>query len=148
MKPLLSPKDQAEREAGFKHFPDAPATRKDICESERRIEAMLIATAFCIEELINKTTEKLMALGDDLIAAATTLSTAADALSVKTDTLVTAAEAVIAALKGASGLPPGAADALAAMNKSIAGAKATGDKLDTEVANLDAVLPTPAPPAP
>lgn len=88
-----------------------------------------------------------MSTQNDLIAAATKLSTAADTISVKLDTLIAAEEAVVAALKDAD-LPPEGEAALAKMQTAATNAAAAGDKVDAEVAKLDALLPTPAPAAP
>lgn len=90
--------------------------------------------------------DTIMSQLNDLIAASTTLSTASDALSVKLDALVVASDAVLAALQNADLSPAGEA-ALATLKASAATAATAGDKVDSEVAKLDKVLPSPAPAA-
>jgi DNA uptake protein ComE-like DNA-binding protein len=91
--------------------------------------------------------ERIIMNQQDLIAAATALSTASDAVSVKLDALITAVDNAIAALANTDLTPAGDA-AVAALQASAVTAATAGDKVDAEVAKLDAVLPTPAPAAP
>ncbi len=87
---------------------------------------------------------KIMSNLSALVAAATALSTASDGLSIKLDTLITKIDAVVVALQNVE-LPPEGEAALAALKASADTAAQSGAKVDTEVAKLDGILPTPAP---
>jgi len=88
--------------------------------------------------------KRIMAKLEDLCTAATALSTASDSLSVKVDDLVTKVDKALT-LIGTTDLPDNAVAALEALKKSRDTVVAQGDRVDSEVLKLDAILPTPAP---